>query len=456
VRCAGGTGIRSVPRRVALLLVMLALAGRAAAQSSTGTTLTIDQAEQLALAGNRPVKAAVLMADRADRQVEALRTRRLPNFDLRALGGSLLAPLAFDFPAGSLGTYPATGPIPFADTEITSPARPAFGVLFTVAQPLTQLHKVSLGTRALEVGRDLAREEVRLKQAELVTNVKKAYFGLLQAEATLHTIADAETLLTELKREVGEYVSRQVALPADALAVDTRLAETTLNRVKAENAVASLKEQLNVLMGRELGEPLEVVMPPDAETQVDLAAAQQRAVEQRPEVRDADLKAVQADYRARLTRADRLPDVSVMAGYLGMYNVAVLPRDTLGVGIYLSWEPFDWGRRRLEQEADGKAADAAALGKAEARALVRADVSARYRTLAEARAALHVAEVGADAAAENLRVAKSRYDQQATLLKDLLDAQLSMALARQHQQEAQLAVWTARAELEHAMGDAAP
>ena len=443
-------------RRGVFILAILASAWPVAAQSGNSATLTLDQAVQQALVGNRPVKAASMMPDRVDKQIEALRTQRLPNFDLRSFGGSLLAPIYFDFPAGSFGNYEATGPIPFTDTSIKSPALPALGVLFTVAQPLTQLHKISLGTKVLETSRDLAREDLRQKQADLVTSVKKVYYGLLETRALLATLAEAESLVTELQREVKEYVSRQVALPGDEMTVEVRLAETALEKVKTESALLGLRDQLNLLLGRDLSEPLEVVMPPQPEADVDLTTAQRRALEHRPEVHDAVLKAKQAGYAVQVKQADFLPDVSVMVSYLGMYNVAVLPRDTLGAGIYLTWEPFDWGRRRLEREASQKTADAATIGIAEAREQVLADVNASVRALTEARAALRVAELTATAADENLRVARSRYSQQASLLRDVLEAQLAVASARQKQQHAQLATWIARAELERAMGDAAP
>jgi outer membrane protein TolC len=417
--------------------------------------LTLDDALSAAAAANRPLKAAQLAAAHAADEVEAMRTRRLPVFDVKSLFGTLLAPFALTFPAGSLGTYPQIGPIPSAETEISSPAQPITTFLFTAAQPLTQLRRVGVGTKVAEAERDLAAEDVRRQRLEVATNVKKVYYGLLQAKAARATIEEGAALLTELQRVVGEYARREVVLPADRLAVDTRLAELELQRVTVANAIASLSEQLNVLLGRDAETPFDVVMPA-ALAEPDAEGALARASEARPEVRQADLKARQAGLNVQLKHEALVPEVSVMASYLGLYNVDVVPQHTAAVGLFVSWEPFDWGRRRLEKRGAQQLADAAELARIEARERVRADVRARQRHVGEARAQLGVAQANVRLADEKLRVARERFGQQATLVKDVLEAQVGVAEAAERRQQAELDVWTAIADLERAIGDTAP
>jgi outer membrane protein TolC len=444
-----------VKRLIAHVLAACLVADAAFAGQSPGSSLTLEDALAAAAAANRPLKAAQIAATRAGDEIEVMRTKRLPVLDVKSLFGTLLAPFTLTFPAGSLGTYPPIGPIPFEDTDVTSPARPVTTLFFTAAQPLTQLRRVGLGTKVAEAERDIANEEVRRQRLEVATSVKKVYYGLLQARSARTTIDEAGTLLAELQRVVNEYEQREAVLPADRLAVDARIAELELQRVTVSNTIASLSEQMNVLLGRDVLTSFDVVMP-SAVAEPDAAGALARAAEARPEVREADLKAQQAGFNVRLKQEAFVPDVSVMASYLGLYNVDIVPQHTASVGLFVTWEPFDWGRRKLEKQSAQHLADAAELARTEARERVRADVNARQRRLVEARAALHVADANARLAGERLRVARERLSQQAALVKDVLEAQVGATEAAQRRQQAELALWTAIADLEQAIGDTAP
>jgi hypothetical protein len=80
---------------------LLAIAAIASAQS--GSVLTIDDAVALALKGNREVQSAALDVYRARQQSAALKTTRLPQFQIYVLSGELLRQVSFTVPQGSLG-----------------------------------------------------------------------------------------------------------------------------------------------------------------------------------------------------------------------------------------------------------------------------------------------------------------------------------------------------------------
>ena len=75
----------------------------------------------MAVASNRPARIAAMDEARAQDALTSLRTERLPKFDLKFLEGGILSPIAFSFRQGAFGTFPATGPIPFADLSVESP-----------------------------------------------------------------------------------------------------------------------------------------------------------------------------------------------------------------------------------------------------------------------------------------------------------------------------------------------
>ena len=108
------------------------------------SVLTIDDAVALALKGNLQLQSTVLDVDRAREGTAALKTTRLPQFQIYALGGETLRPIDFTIPKGALGSYPATGPIPAQSSSITTPQQFTGFIFGQASQPLSQHWKIRL------------------------------------------------------------------------------------------------------------------------------------------------------------------------------------------------------------------------------------------------------------------------------------------------------------------------
>ena len=85
--------------------------------------LTLQQAVNLAMESNRPLKSATLEVEKAENLTDAARTRRFPALNVLGVSGQLLSPLKFEFHQGVFGTFPGIGPVPGANTEIKEPLR---------------------------------------------------------------------------------------------------------------------------------------------------------------------------------------------------------------------------------------------------------------------------------------------------------------------------------------------
>src|SRR5678815_3730652 len=77
------------------------------------------------------------------------------------------------------------------------------------------------------------------------------------------------------------------------------------------------------------------------------------------------------------------------------------------------------------------------------------DVNARFRTLAEKRALLNVAQMAQATSREKLRVKTNQYQVQAALLPDVLQLRTEQASSDDQYQQALLAFWTAKADFEN-------
>ena len=174
---------------LALLLTVLAFASpiRSFAQQATQDVplLTLDDAVSIALSNNRLVKNSVLEAQKYDFQVSTMRSKRLPNFKFSVLGGELLQPFDFTFAKGTFGTYPGIGPLPSTNAKVHTPARLTANITGGMDMPLSQQYKIGLGIRATELGREIAKEDVRAERQKIGVEVRSAYFELVATQSAV-------------------------------------------------------------------------------------------------------------------------------------------------------------------------------------------------------------------------------------------------------------------------------
>jgi outer membrane protein TolC len=442
--------VRIVMTRIAWLLCPLVSSLGLSAQE----LLTLDRAVELAVKNNRQVKAAALEVQKSEDQVAATRTNRLPQFQFNAFGSQLFTRLDFMFPRGAFGTFPGIGPVPAANTDIPTGRRPNLFLFGSASQPLSQLHKISLGIHLQQLTRDLNREKLEQSRQTVANNVKKIYYGLVQAQSALDATEESIKLYTEIDRVVGESLSQQVVLKSESLDVKTSFAKSQYTAVTLRNNMATLREQLNDAMGRDLRLEFRVESAADSVAyNVDLEPARARAVEQRPEMRQARIRVRQAEYDRSLKKSEYIPDVSLNFTYLSPFTISVLPKNFASAGLMLNWDVFDWGRRRRELGMKDKTIEQAKLELQETEAQILLEVDTRARKLDEQRALLKVTQLGMETAREKVRVAADRYAEKSTLLKDVLQTQTMLADAAYQYQQALAGFWTARADFEKAVGD---
>lgn len=442
---------------VSVLLASAAQVGysqQPTALSDTVPLLSLDDALSLALSNNRLVKNSSLEAEKYDFRLSTARSRRLPQFQFAVLGGELMHSFDFTYDQGAFGTYPGVGPIPGTKTKIRNPARFTTYTTGALDQPLTQQYKIGLGIRVAELGRQIAREDVRAERQRIAAEVRNSYYELVATQAAVDAAREAVKTLEEAQRVTTQYIAQKTVLRGDALEVDARLAKGKYELSLAENGLVTQREHLNQLLARDLGTLFRVdAMPEDDANDLTLEAVRVKASESRPELRQAQLKEKQAEYDRRLAKAEYIPDLSLSVRYQGLYNVKVLPTNVGVAGFYLSWEPFDWGRRRNNVAEKSRAIEQARNGLRETETQIALEVGTKYRKWRDAVLLLKAARTGHESSAEQFRVATNKYKEQAAIVKDLLQAQAKSSETEFQYQEALSAYWSAFAELRRAMGE---
>src|SRR5215469_11241783 len=420
---------------------------------STIPVLTIDEAVALALKGNRQVRSTTLSVHAAQQETAALRTSQWPQFKTYVLGGVALRPISFTIPEAALGIFPATGPIPPANAQVTTPQQ-FIGLVFVQAsQPLSQLWKIHLSLISSKVGEDLARENLRQQRQDTAHSVRDLYYQIAQTQTQIGNAESNEKYLVELEEETDRNLAQQAALKGDSLSVKAKLSQQRYQLLNLRDTEQTQKESLNRLLGRDLNTPFFVeVQPMPTPEEINLQAARKEAIEQRTEVRQARLQAKQADIAVRQERAQYIPDVSATFTYVTLPNVSFVPQNVLQAGFLLQWQPLDWGQKKHKTESLRDSASQAALSEQDAEQQVILDVSAKFRSLAEARALLDTTTLSQEAEREKMRVAMNRYEQKAALLSDVLQQEAAVSSASSDYENAMAAFWRAKASFDRSLG----
>jgi len=419
--------------------------------SQPNETLTLDQAIALALRDNHGIKIARLAVEKSDNEISAAKTFRLPSLHAYSLFSGNLAANEVKVPNLTSTLFPGLGPFFSLNVE----RKPTALIGAAVIEPLSQQYRIGLQIKLERLSREVAQAKLRQQQNETIDQVKKAYYAVLQTQSGLSSLQEALKSYRELDRITGDYVVQQAALKADQLTVQTRLARVQYEELELTSRMATQKEQLNSLLGRDVGAAFEVTGTPEfVSFQADLTEARRVALEKRPELQQARLLIQQATLDRRIKKSHYIPDVSAGFTYLTARNFSdAVPKNFANVGVAVTWEVFDWGRKKNELAAKDKAIEQANAGLKETEDQILIDVGDKLRKVQLAGQALRVARLSEDSAKENLRVSTGRYKFQAVLLSEVLQSQASLAEASHEYQQALLTFWTAKAEFEKALGE---
>ena len=437
---------------IALLVAMLRAASTRGQEPAK--PLTLEEAVSLARSHNRELKQAGLEIHKQQEAVSEAKTLLYPRFDTYFLASELLTPLDFTIRSGALGTFPATGPIPAKDSKIHTPARPIAIISVTATQPLTQLIRINLSIKQQKLAAELSQQSYFEHEQELVNQVRRAYYAILQSQSETDSQRALLAYLEELQQLTGRRLQQEAVLKADSLRITAQRSKARYHLTVIEDALADQKEALNRLLGRELQTEFSVEMVADSLAEEStLPQARKRAIEMRPEIKAEAIKKERTTLETKIEKTRYIPDVSFQANYLTAPNISFLPQNVGAVGVLLTWQPWDWGQKRHNTAQKLDAEKQAQLSVESVREQVLQEVDSAFRRLREARELLTAAQAARDAEAEKLRNQTDSYSHRTILLSDLLQQQSSVASAEDQYRQGLLAFWRARADFERALGE---
>jgi outer membrane protein len=441
-----GKFVKSLSRAVAGTALMTGIMLLGQEPTSEVPVLSLSQAIQIAVDNNRPVNMAKLEIVKSKWEVAQTKTKRFPAITTYLFASGDITNPKFTFPANLFNNpLPQTLKLSNGITGLASAQ---------VAQPLSQLYQIHLAVREQELSTDLAAEQYRGQRQSIVASVKQAYYATLQTESSLEATQALVKQYEETDRVATQYLTEESVLKSDSLEAKAKLAQTRYQVVQLRDTLQTQKEQLNELLGRDLDTAFRTEqIPPISAAEMDLKAARQTALRQRPEVKEAEIDTQRAEYDRKLSRAKYIPDVGAALHYLEPINTAFLPQNIVSAGLEMKWDPFDWGGRRDEVKQKDVSLQQSHYQLQETQAQVMVDVDNNFRKLEESRSLLEVTQAGRDAANEKMREVNDQFKHSAVLMRDVLQQEASVANAEHDYEQSLLGFWNAKAAFEKALGE---
>ena len=295
--------------------------------------------------------------------------------------------------------------------------------------------------------------QVGVLRREISVRVRKAYYDLLRS-ADEHRIHDQQMDLSKqalqaatVKYTIGRVPQQDVLKAQIAM---TRLAD---HLVMLDQEEESARADLNALMGRDPGAPLEVVGHyGEARVLPSLLDLEKIALEQRPELKTIAATSGVADAQLSLARKAYTPDFTVAGGYMLMPSGSMF-RNNYMAELTVS---LPWLNRRKHDNEIKEAEAAASVVRSEHDAQVNAAFLEIQQALIRARAAERSLKLYSDTlrpqAEAAFKSASAAYQHDRTDFLNLIDSQNMLLEVETSYFTAAANFDTRLAELERAIG----
>ena len=330
-----------------------------------------------------------------------------------------------------------------------------------INQPIFAGGSILSNYRLEKYGVEISKGDVETVKRDIVLQVRVGYFNILTAEK-LVDVAKQAVKQFEAQLEVSKAFFEVGIIPKnDLLQAEVRLANTRQALVKIENDLALAKSQFNILLRRDINEPLSVVDILEYKPSVlRLDDSLDEALRHRPELKNAALRVEQAKESVKIARSGFLPTIS-LSGYYGRFSdefslYGDLNSERWTFEGVATFNLFDWGKTAYKVGETKVKVTQAEDSKMQVIDEIILEVKQDYLNMVTAERNILVSQKSIEQAEENLRMNEERYKYQVATATDVLDAVTLLAQARVNYYGALSDFNVAKARLDRAMGKMYP
>lgn len=434
-----------------LLVCAVALPFANVSAQETTRNITLGQARELALEHNKDIAKSKLTLEQTRNDAKAYKTNYYPRINLMAADFYSTTKGDFTIAGGHLPIYmlnPATGTyVPnvtigadgnyilnqyadFPSQKMDYKVGNIFLGGVSLTQPLYMGGKITAAYRMASRGAEMAEENIRLTESQVILNTDEAYMQAIRAQQLADVARSYKQLLEELLKNVESAVRHGLKTRNDQMKVQVKLNEAELGIQRAENGIRLSTMNLCHVVGLPLNTPLKL----DADQfsgEIPATAAIQGgdlSVAARPESAILQAKTDIASQQVKLTRSDYLPQLAMFAGYsyvngFKLSGSKLLDSGSSAVGATLKVPLITFGERTYKLRSAKARQQIAQTEQQDLTEQMQLELAQAANNFDEAQTELRITQRSLEQAEENMRLARQQYDAGLEPLSQLLDAQ---------------------------------
>lgn len=441
----------------AVILIASSLCNLAGAQ--TDTSLTLEKCRELALQYNKKVKMAEADATASDYLVKSAQTKYLPRVDF--VGGWInpgdreLQPFAIDLNMPGITPPGLSLPLDFLGIAPTN----IYTGGFVMRQPIFMGFKITEANKMARSASAIAHEEVKLKEADILANVDKAYWKVISVQEKVNLSKTYITLLDRLVEDLENIYNEGMITRNEVLKVKVKQNEVALNLLKAENGLELAKMALGQIIGMDAEDiclSSKAINEKELTDRLVLSALGNNGAE-RSEIAMLRSKLAITESAKNIVKSQFLPNVLLTAGYNWIKpNIYKGSQSNLGgdwyIGVGVQLPIFTWGDRLHQVNIAEQKVRKAELELQDAQEMIDIQVRQNEFKCTEALRKIELAKLSKSQAEENLRITRNSLLEGMNNTRDILEAQVMWEKASSEEIDARVEAATALSELEKSTG----
>lgn len=304
--------------------------------------------------------------------------------------------------------------------------------------------------KAAQNGDQYARQQV-------IFHVLQAYEGTHTARAYVEVAKQGEIAAQAYVKTIDSLVRQGVVVKSDLLTASIFLENVRVQLLQAQNAAASALEQLHLLLGMPISEPLDIgarVVPAALPGQ--LAQWREQALTGQPGINAMRHQVAAASANVQVAKAELYPHIGLMLRQDWNDKNIGFNANSYTVGAMLTWNVFDGGvtHAAVDRAGAARAELAARLQEAESGVAFQVGDASRKADEAQSRVAVH--ELSVAQAEEAVSLVEKRYKNGVAAIVELLSARAQLDKAKADRIAAHYDLAVQRAGLRLAVGNLDP
>jgi outer membrane protein TolC len=416
--------------------------------------LTLEQAINLALKQNHSIHLRNLSVEQMQSKKDQARSNYLPQ--IKASGSVLhVTDLAgVEIPAGALGSYPSTGPIPAKSLFVGQGGLTGYTGGVGLEQPLTQLFRIHQANVAAKEDVLVAKTLLDQTQDAIALQVRQLYYNILINQQKLRASQDQLAAAQVKNEESRSDVARGNALEISALQSQAALLQARQESLTLRLQGNDLRRQLADALGLPVETSIELD-PGATAVALDIpsrADAIRIALDQNQDLKAARQTLVKAQAGLAVAKDAYIPDVTALSRYSYQSGVPFLVHNFGTFGFSLSYDLFDGGRREAKVREARSEMHSAEVAVDKLQSEIEVQVQGIYDRVDELRQMVDVAGQVVKVRTEAARLADRQFEQTAALSSARSQSHADLASAGSSLLEANCGLSLAEADLKRAIG----